>query len=480
MKKNYFIALLFWAGMFSCSGLKKAPTGAVLSGKIAESTDSVFLVYFSGKKYKTPIREDGSFHLKIDSLASENMGFFSVGNNRASIYVERGDSLYITLDASADKFDETLCFSGIGAENNNFLAEEKILGRKHSLQFYDLLNRNEKALTASLDSLQNPYLAHLESAKNLSPAFYSIKARSFAYHWALAKLEFENVIPVEELSTDFLAYKKEFPLEDEQLFKLEVRSYRRYLEQTLQNTLFDSLDNRFGGRQQVMEAFQRTPNTVVSLQLRFLNQMLKVQTIKNELLYEIIGGSVEACYDGENIQALLDEYRSYSTDEKKEEEMVRMVELLSKLKKGSIAPEISGASIDGKPVSLIDFKGKYVYVDVWETGCGPCRREIPHLKKLEKDYHGKNIVFLSVSIDQNREAWERMVKDEQLSGVQIHAKGGWRAPFMDTYQIKGVPAFILVDPEGKLIDRSAPRPSTKEIRKVFDELKGGNEAIAMK
>ena len=78
--------------------------------------------------------------------------------------------------------------------------------------------------------------------------------------------------------------------------------------------------------------------------------------------------------------------------------------------------------------SLSDFEGSLVYVDVWATWCGPCNAEIPSLQKLEADYHGKNITFLSVSVDTDREAWVDMVMNDNLGGVQLWADG-WESNY---------------------------------------------------
>ncbi len=68
-------------------------------------------------------------------------------------------------------------------------------------------------------------------------------------------------------------------------------------------------------------------------------------------------------------------------------------------------------------MSLSDLKGKYVYIDVWATWCGPCNAEIPHLKKLEEEFEGRNICFVSISCDDSRNAWERFVQVKQLGGI---------------------------------------------------------------
>ena len=113
------------------------------------------------------------------------------------------------------------------------------------------------------------------------------------------------------------------------------------------------------------------------------------------------------------------------------------------LKEGDQAPTFKYLDINGKEVSLSDLKGKYVYIDIWATWCGPCTGELPHLKELEKKMHGKKIVFVSISCDKDKAAWEKMVKEKGLEGVQLH-NGGDRA-FMDAFGVKYIPRFILLD-----------------------------------
>ena len=126
--------------------------------------------------------------------------------------------------------------------------------------------------------------------------------------------------------------------------------------------------------------------------------------------------------------------------------------------------------IEGNAVNLGDLKGKYLYVDVWATWCGPCRQEIPHLKKLEAQFHGKNIHFVSISLDARRKDWVAMVEKEQLGGIQLI--GGPEAQIALDYKITGIPRFLLFDPEGKLIDNNMTRPSDPETAKTLEKLAG--------
>jgi thiol-disulfide isomerase/thioredoxin len=124
----------------------------------------------------------------------------------------------------------------------------------------------------------------------------------------------------------------------------------------------------------------------------------------------------------------------------------------------------------GDEVSLSDFVGSVVYVDVWATWCGPCKAEIPFLHDLEQEYRDNDVVFMSVSVDveKNKQAWLDMIADKDMKGVQLFADG-WSQITKD-YAINGIPRFMLFDAEGKVADLNAPRPSSDDIRPALDAL----------
>jgi thiol-disulfide isomerase/thioredoxin len=159
----------------------------------------------------------------------------------------------------------------------------------------------------------------------------------------------------------------------------------------------------------------------------------------------------------------------------------KKIALKRDLPKGADSPSFEGyVNYKGGTTSLADLKGKFTYIDVWATWCGPCKAEIPSLKTLEHDYAGKNINFVSLSIDDDRthkgswdlaaSDWRAMVKDKELGGIQIMAPKGWQSEFIKNYKITGIPRFILVDPNGKIVNADAPRPSSDDIRNLFDSL----------
>lgn len=134
------------------------------------------------------------------------------------------------------------------------------------------------------------------------------------------------------------------------------------------------------------------------------------------------------------------------------------------------APDFSLADINGKRFDLSDFKGKYVYMDIWATWCGPCKVQIPFMKELEKQFHDAPIYFVSVSLDklEDKPIWEKMVRENQMSGVQLFA--GREDNFGFDYKIEYIPTFIILDKEGNIMIDRAPVPMDYQTGGINQQL----------
>lgn len=134
------------------------------------------------------------------------------------------------------------------------------------------------------------------------------------------------------------------------------------------------------------------------------------------------------------------------------------------------APDFSLADINGKRFDLSDFNGKYVYMDIWATWCGPCKVQIPFMKELEKQFHNEPIHFVSVSLDklEDKPIWEKMVRENQMSGVQLFA--GREDNFGFDYKIEYIPTFIILDKEGNIMIDRAPAPMDYQTGKINQQL----------
>lgn len=144
----------------------------------------------------------------------------------------------------------------------------------------------------------------------------------------------------------------------------------------------------------------------------------------------------------------------------------------AKKMEGIASPSFDYENHKGGKTKLEDLRGKYVYIDVWATWCGPCIAEIPHLKKVEEKYHGKNIEFVSISVDTEKdyEKWKKMVVSKELGGIQLFADKNWTSDFIKAYGINAIPRFILIGPDGKVIKADAARPSSASLTELLDSL----------
>ncbi|MDR0574059.1 MAG: TlpA family protein disulfide reductase [Tannerella sp.] len=164
------------------------------------------------------------------------------------------------------------------------------------------------------------------------------------------------------------------------------------------------------------------------------------------------------------------QYGKYVITESQKKKVRELELALNDAKDGAPAIDFKFPDKNGKQVALSDFKGKLVYIDIWATWCGPCKQELPHLKKLEAEYHDKNIVFLSVSTDASKDyqKWKDYLVKEDLKGVQLFAGDDARDGIIKPYKVAGIPRFVLVGKDGAIISSDAPRPSSSEIRTLLD------------
>lgn len=200
---------------------------------------------------------------------------------------------------------------------------------------------------------------------------------------------------------------------------------------------------------------------------QFTNKKLRL-AINSGLLQEYIRNvkfSTDKDFEDKVIQ--FTSLASVISDSTAKKALIQNFSNLKFTRTGAQMPDVQFIDANGREVNFQSFKGKYVYIDMWASWCVPCIKEIPYLKQLEKDYAEKNIVFISISVDEDKEAWKKKMKDLNLTGHQLEVGN---SGFEKMMNMQGIPHFILYTPEGKLMLYKAPRPSSLEIRKIFDSI----------
>ncbi|OFX48206.1 MAG: hypothetical protein A2046_08255 [Bacteroidetes bacterium GWA2_30_7] len=465
--KKLILIILSVILFFSCKNEKVVNDYAIFNGTVS-GTDSKMIYFYSevfNEKFKdsASIDEKGFFSIKFD-LNFPKYFKFRIGEENSEVYLSQGDSLSVKI--IADNFDETIKYFGTGAEFNNYLASSILIESKFPSQ-YDFLSLQPSDFIKKTDSLEKILFDYLNTSLPTKTDFKKLEKNKIICKKANLRLiypqyysYYNNNQDLSNIPESFYDFEKLIDLNDTTLYiSDEMNKYvKTYITNKAEN-LFDKTD------------------TTLDENVRYSIASIKVvdKYISNNKLrefYSYVFMAEHLKYMGtKDIDTLLFQFKAICKNKEYNNSINEDIKKWEALKPGNIAPNFSFPDIKGKVISLSDFKGKYVYIDIWATWCGPCKAEAPHFEELKKNFKTKNVVFISVSVDDTKEPWEKMVTEKKLSDIQIYA-AGWSSSITKDYLINSIPRFLLIDREGKIIDSNAERPSGKigEILNKLDEI----------
>jgi thiol-disulfide isomerase/thioredoxin len=405
-KEILTIVLIAAAGIYFAMNTNTAPNQVTITGEITNPRGESVAFSNQDTSYSTSANENGTFSISfnLDSATFLNFGH---GVEVTAMYVKPGDKINLTIDTKL--FDETIKYEG--SEASSFLAEVYLL--KENRDFFG----------------KEYYLSNAEEYKATLDSFKSDVMKKF------------------NGMNDSIFIK-------DQIDKIDkgISSYTSQQQKNLKNNTEDVRLYMWETRE-IAKDFNFYA-AIDSLNIADFNSMTKQYAEAFESSLNKVTEADFLITEKERIKKTTDSW------------LARKTAVDNMPKEGEPAIDFNYPDIEGNKFSLAIFKGNLVYVDVWATWCGPCKAEIPSLQKLETDYHGKDITFMSVSVDTDKEAWEKMVADKELGGVQLWADG-WSKITKD-YAIFGIPRFMLFDAEGNVISTNAPRPSSEEIRELIE------------
>ena len=173
------------------------------------------------------------------------------------------------------------------------------------------------------------------------------------------------------------------------------------------------------------------PNTAAASLAIISSHMNSTDVLRAEACYAHLSERAKRSYYAKRIKAFIDASKAIAV--------------------GKQAPDFVLRDINGKKFDLKDYRGKYLFIDFWASWCKPCREEHPLLRQLNTVYQGKNIVFVSISMDTNEKNWRQAVADDGLSWVQLNDPLALKGPLAEAYSVMALPSNLILDPKGKIL-----------------------------
>ncbi|MFY0686570.1 MAG: TlpA family protein disulfide reductase [Cyclobacteriaceae bacterium] len=435
---------------------------ALLSGKVENPVSNNISIRGDEFSQNIDVEDDGSFS---DTLRiKEGYYTFSHGE-RTTFYLKPGENIYMTIDTEA--FDETASYEGTGAERNNYLAKKYLLDEEVSGSYKEMMLLDEKAFVSKSSEINATLLQHLTETEGMEENFFGKEQKGINY---------ENLSRIQAYEDAHAYYAGEDDFKVSETFK-----------EPLATVDFDNAKDfdEIPAYKGLVRSYYLNYSSITNDPDALLAAINTIRQLKSENIKHALAEPLTSFYMSPNVDNLEDVYKgilAMVTDEEQKGEITEKYDKISKLVKGNPSPQFEYPNPDSTFFSLEDLKGKFVYIDIWATWCGPCLREIPALKEMEVVYSQKNVQFVSISIDRRRdyEKWQNMIVEKQLGGLQLFAEDDWNSTIVKDYAIEGIPRFILLDRDGNIVSADAPRPSSPKLAEMLDDLIEKSELLASK
>ena len=441
----------------SCQTKEEISKEVSITGQIKNHDQTVLKFQdFMGKGNRfTEIEiQDGTFAINLP-INKPVIKMLTFGSTFKNIFLQPGETLDIAFDAL--KIDSTFNFGGSLAVENVLL--DSISQKLKKVDYNYIYNESLENAGKYLDSMSvanKQYIEALIVDQPLSTNFEEYAKAMAEYNNAALKIMLGE--RQDEQPNNYYDFINQLSLENDDY--LDIWEYRFFLSYYVEMTANKRLQPDSVKIAESDALFDES----LSVIKKFKNENIRNYGLFNALNMRL---SEKGLVGFEN-------YYTYFKEQNKDPHYTEQLKLLYEEKQllapGQPAPQFTLEDVDGNLVSLNDFKGKYVYIDFWQTLCPRSGRELPYLLDLHADYKEDNIAFVSISVNEDENVWRDYVKEHKNMGTSLRVTQSWDSKTYKDYQANGLPAFILIDTKGNIIDPKAAKPSSTEIRETFDQL----------
>ena len=453
--------IAFFAGLLICCGAfaqnMVTIRGQLENAKGKLASIDIQKVPFTEEldSYAGFVNDDGSFVIQF-ALEKPVVAVFYHANNFAEVYIQPNDEMYIYADIK--RFSESIKFTGNGDVHNNFLTKYNrtfstaVAQQKARERIKNLTSAEYKDAT---NCERDDKLKMLTDYKHEHPVTETFKEFMYAKidcEWATDLMDYPFAYTMvtdsdfPDLPPDYYDFLDDIkldndiavslPMYSELLLKFISKKFRAYVS----GGSYDS-DKQYVDKYEFAKKY-----------------------FKNKPLYYaqgqyIIDGTIYS-----KVEYLRDAYAEYMAScpyEDYKKVVKEKFEKASATGADVAAPDFQLVNAEGQQVTLQDLKGKVVYLDFWATWCGPCLKEMPASQQLKNHFANKDVEFVYVSVDEDANKWRSFI-EEKAWDKKYHLLNdglGLNSPVTNTYNIKGVPKYVIIDKNGIIRDSNAKRPS---------------------
>ncbi len=442
---------------------KYKDTVAIITGKMLGKKDRRLKFkplaneLISSESQRVSVKDDKTFEGEIVLNESGYYRMYYRSKNYL-VYLTPGDQLDITFDPDND---DKVVYGGTSAGINTYLLRKDQYDDDNSLARRKLYKMPYEVFKDTIEverKIKEDYLwSYIKNIDEVPAKFVGYELADIEMEWANQYIDYYKLHPkyapsdFESMDKFSFNFVKKLNLRNEHL--LVLTSFEDFIE-----AYFDIKTDRQIDAQVPPSLSGAVISERHRLKYDYIKEYFSDSDIRNYLRTKVVLSLIGE--DGTpTMNPLIMQFRNDVKDKDYRKLVNDKYIKYAMIDDGSLAPDFRGVTIDGRVVQLSDFEGKYVYIDVWATWCGPCKHELPYFEILKEEYRGRNIEFVSVSIDKSRFAWENMVREKNMQGHQLFVNGDFDSSFAALYSVKAVPQFILIDPQGQIIDLTARHPS---------------------